>query len=300
MKRSMIRWLRRARLHLFVLAFASLVASGCVAEEEWDGYTEDVAYAYAGNCSACEGAQNGCTSGSCPSGQWCDTGFCDCCCDNTKPTGGNKTYHTYKYGSCSKSCSKLDGTGCPNKSGGLCWVTGGDGCEDLTDTAVETLGLSPSGEYRLCNCEVTCNGSLPDNETKYEGCGKPGNGKCPALVCPGSTKVKNCTLAAQNCSKKVPGATEHMIDDADLWPTDLESAASYPSPTPTGSPTPTPSPSPTPTPTGSPTPTPTPSPTPPQMCVVCGPDEECEPCTTPSPSPSASPSATPAPAGWGS
>ena len=308
MLNTLDRWRRRARRWIPILSLA-LVLTACVGgADDLGGLTYDEQFAYAGDCSSCKGAKGGCANGgACPNGQWCDTGFCDCCCDNTKPTGGNATYRTYKYASCGSTCASLNDTACPNKSGGLCWVTKGAGCEDLTTTATETLGLSPSGEYRLCNCEVTCDASLPGDSTKDEGCGKPGNGKCPALVCAGSAKVKNCALAAQNCSKKTggnqrlaPAAPATVPASQAAW--DDVSALAFPTPTPTASPTPSPSASPTPWPTASPTVSPTASPTPwptaspsPEVCTVCGPDEVCEPCTSPSPSPSP----TAISAGWG-
>lgn len=240
---------RRLRRSIPVLALAVLAAAAlgaCFSDEEsWQGLSEDEQYAYAGNCSSCKGGATGkgnCSSAACPSGQWCDSGFCDCCCDNTKPTGGQATFRSYKYGSCTADCSTLDNTACPNKSGGLCWVTGGDddgnaangkGCEKLSDPN-GTLGLSPTPPYRICNCEVTCNASLPGNSTEYEGCGKPGTGKCPALVCPGTTKVKNCTLAAENCTTPTPTPTSSVTPSPTVTPT------ATPSPTPTATATPSP------------------------------------------------------------
>ncbi len=241
---------------LLALAALTLAFTGCLSDEDpWEGLSVDEQYAYAGDCSSCKGGKDqkgSCDGKACPQGQWCDTGYCKCCCDNTKPTGGQGTYHTYKYGSCDKDCSTLNDTECPNKAGGLCWVTtSGNGCEKLSDPA-GTLGLSPSEPYRICNCKVTCNASLPDANTKYEGCGKPGNGKCPALVCPGTTKVKECTKAAEKCSTPTPTPTASSTPPP---PSPTATASATPTPWPTASPWPTPSP----TATASATPAPAPT-----------------------------------------
>ncbi|HWN67198.1 MAG TPA: thioredoxin domain-containing protein, partial [Haliangium sp.] len=89
-----------------------------------------------------------------------------------------------------------------NRPGGDCWVTTGTGCGALRNP-VRDLGLSASGEFRVCRCKVTCRGTLPT--VAYEGCGKPGTGKCPALVCPGGTQVSQCVMAQENCTKRVRG-----------------------------------------------------------------------------------------------
>ena len=189
------------------------MAASCASEGREGGFTSD-RLAVVTNCSSCTAGprgQNGCTqnppaAGVCPgaANQWCDTGFCKCCCSNEKPKGGNQSYWTYKYtgGRCAQRCPALNGSGCANRAGGQCWVTTGSGCGALRNP-VRDLGLSASGEFRVCRCKVTCKGELP--ATAYEGCGKPGTGKCPALVCPGGTQVSQCVLAQENCTKKVGG-----------------------------------------------------------------------------------------------
>jgi protein-disulfide isomerase len=190
------------------------MVAACAPEGLEGGFTTD-RRAVVIECSGCAAGplgKNGCTrdppaAGECPgvANQWCDTGFCKCCCANEKPRGGNQDYWTYKYTDrgrgCEQRCPELNGSRCSNNPTGKCWVTTGSGCGALRNP-VRDLGLSPSGEFRVCRCKVTCNGRLPPATERYEGCGKPGTGKCPALVCPGGTVVGQCVMAQENCTRR--------------------------------------------------------------------------------------------------
>jgi protein-disulfide isomerase len=195
-------------------SFVMWMVAACAPDALDGGFTSDRRGVVI-ECSACVSGpmgMNGCTkdppaAGECAGKQWCDTGFCKCCCDNEKPKGGAQDYWTYKYTDpgkgCSQRCPEINGSRCSNNPTGKCWVTTGTGCGALRNP-VRDLGLSPRGDFRVCRCKVTCKGELPTTD-RYEGCGKPGTGKCPALVCPGGTVVAQCVLAQEHCTRKVRG-----------------------------------------------------------------------------------------------